>query len=73
MPRRTPTPDDVVKLPASHGSPYILGWTRSGLIRLSRFIGGDEHRIILAAPDAYRVADALVDAAEQAPDRPARP
>lgn len=54
----------VTEIPATAGPPYFVD-TRGKLIRLRREAGGREVFVLFSPGDALRVADALVDVAEQ--------
>lgn len=68
MPRRRErTRPESVTIPATlGGDPYVVRITPRGYVRLSRAAAGHDHYLIFDPRDAFEIADALVDAAEQA-------
>lgn len=60
----------MTEIPATYGQPYRVGYTRTGLVRLSRVSGNYEHYVLFTADDVFRVCNALIDAAETPPDGP---
>ncbi|GFG49456.1 hypothetical protein CQY20_31945 [Mycolicibacterium agri] len=58
----------MTTIPARVGAPYAVDFTASGLIRISRTVKGRNFHIVLDAPAAIAVADALVDAVERLPE-----